>query len=44
VIDYIEQNGYVENLAELTKPTFDKKRKFAHIINAVKENAMKVIS
>ena len=56
VIDYIEQNGYVENVAELTKPPFDKpqsfiklfdpvkQKKFVHIINEVKENATKVIS
>jgi type I restriction enzyme, R subunit len=56
VIDYIEQNGYVENVAELTKPPFDKpqsfvrlfdadkQKKFVGIINAVKENATKVIS
>ena len=56
VIDYIEQNGYVENVAELTKPPFDKpqsfiklfdadkQKKFVHIINEVKENATKIIS
>jgi len=56
VIDYIEQNGYVENLAELTKPPFDKpqsfiklfdtdkQKKFVQIINEVKDNATKVIS
>jgi len=56
VIDYIEQNGYVENVAELTKPPFDKpqsfiklfdtdkQKKFVHIINEVKNNATKVIS
>ena len=56
VIDYIEQNGYVENVAELTKPPFDrpqsftilfdadKQRKFVRIIDELKENATKVIS
>ncbi|AOY77399.1 DEAD/DEAH box helicase family protein [Clostridium formicaceticum] len=56
VIDYIEQNGYVENIAELTKPPFDKpqsfiklfdpeiQKKFVHIINEVKDNATKIIS
>ncbi len=56
VIDYIEQNGYVENIAELTKPPFDKpqsfiklfdtdkQKKFVNIINEVKDNAIKVIS
>ena len=24
VIDYIEQNGFVDNVAELTRPPFDK--------------------
>jgi type I restriction enzyme R subunit len=55
VIDYIEQNGYVEDVAELTKPPFDKpqsfiklfdadkQKKFVHIINEVKENATKVV-
>ena len=56
VIDYIEQNGYVENVAELTKPPFDKpqsfiklfdadkQKKFVHIINEVKDNATRIIS
>lgn len=56
VIDYIEQNGYVENVVELTKPPFDKpksfiklfdvgkQRKIVHIINQVKDNATKTIS
>lgn len=56
VIDYIEQNGYVENIAELTKPPFDKPQSFiklfdtdkqkifVSIINEVKENATRVIS
>lgn len=56
VIDYIEQNGYVENIAELTRPPFDKpqsfvrlfdadkQKKFVQIINEVKENATRVIS
>jgi len=56
VIDYIEQNGYLENAAELTKPPFDKpqsfiklfdvskQKKLVHIINQVKDNATKTIS
>ncbi|MGF7060029.1 DEAD/DEAH box helicase family protein [Brassicibacter mesophilus] len=56
VIDYIEQNGYVENVGELTRPPFDKpqsfiklfdpekQKKFVNIINKVKENATKIIS
>jgi type I restriction enzyme R subunit len=55
VVDYIEQNGYVENVAELIKPPFDKplsfiklfdaekQKKFVGVINAVKENAVRVI-
>jgi type I restriction enzyme R subunit len=55
VIDYIEQNGYVEDVKELTKPPFDKpqsfvrlfdadkQKKFVHIINEVKENATRVV-
>lgn len=54
VIDYIEQNGYVENVMDLTKPPFDKpqtfiklfdvdkQKKFVSIINEVKDNAVKV--
>lgn len=56
VIDYIEANGYVENVSELIKPPFDKpqsfiklfdsdkQKRFVSIINEVKENATKVIS
>jgi type I restriction enzyme R subunit len=56
VIDYIEQNGYVESVAELTKPPFDKpqsfiklfdadkQKKFVQIINEVRDNATKIIS
>lgn len=56
VIDYIEQNGYVESISELTKPPFDKpqsfiklfdeerRKEFVGIINEVKDNATKIIS
>jgi type I restriction enzyme, R subunit len=56
VIDYIEQNGYLENLTEHTKPPFDKpqsfiklfdpdkQKKFVQVINEAKENAVRVIS
>jgi type I restriction enzyme, R subunit len=56
IIDYIEQNGYLENVAELTKPPFDKpqsfirlfdpakQKKLVHIINQVKDNATQTIS
>ena len=55
VIDYIEQNGYVENVAELTKPPFDKPRSFiklfdgdkqeriVRIINEIRDNAVRVV-
>jgi len=55
VIDYIEQNGYVENVAELTRPPFDKPRSFiklfdgdkqeriVRIINEIKDNAVRVV-
>jgi type I restriction enzyme, R subunit len=56
VIDYIEQNGYLKNALELTKPTFDKpqsfiklfdagkQKKLVHIVNQFKENVTKTIS
>lgn len=56
VIDYIEQNGYLENVSELTKPPFDKpqsfirlfdpakQKKLVNIINQVKDNATQTIS
>ena len=56
VIDYIEQNGYVESISELTRPPFDKpqsfmklfdeekRKEFVNIINEVKDNATKIIS
>lgn len=56
VIDYVVQNGYMESVAELTKPPFDKPQGFVRlfdhklqkelvrIINELKENAVKVIS
>jgi len=55
VINYIEQNGYVENVAELTRPPFDKPRSFiklfdgdkqeriVRIINEIKDNAVRVV-
>ncbi|WP_010245218.1 type I restriction-modification enzyme R subunit C-terminal domain-containing protein [Acetivibrio cellulolyticus] len=56
VIDYIEQNGYVESIAELTRPPFDKpqsfiklfdedkRKEFVNIVNEVKDNATRIIS
>lgn len=55
IIDYITQNGYVENVMDLAKKPFDKPYKFiklfdaekqkeiAQIVNSVKENATKII-
>jgi len=56
VIDYVEQNGYVESASELIRPPFDKpqsfiklfdsdkQKKFVSIINELKDNATKIIS
>lgn len=55
IIDYITQNGYVENVMDLAKTPFDKPYKFvklfdaekqreiANIVNGVKENATKIV-
>jgi type I restriction enzyme R subunit len=55
IIDYITQNGYVENVMDLEKTPFDKPYKFvklfdaekqreiANIVNGVKENATKIV-
>lgn len=51
IIDYVVQNGYMENVAELMKPPFDKPVNFmslfdnkkqtriVKLINEIKENA-----
>jgi type I restriction enzyme R subunit len=56
VIDYIVQNGYIENVSVLTKPPFDKPQNFiklfdqskqkriVELITKIKENAVKIIS
>ena len=56
VIDYVVQNGYVENMSELMKPPFDKpvmfiklfdssrQKKIVELINSFKENAEKVLA
>jgi type I restriction enzyme R subunit len=56
VIDYIVQNGYIENPIELTKPPFDKpqslmklfdgtkQKQIVELVNKIKENAVKIIS
>ena len=56
IINHIEQNGYMDNVADLQKPPFDKpvafikmfdaKTRMALIqkINEIKENAVKIVS
>ncbi|MFC5404653.1 DEAD/DEAH box helicase family protein [Cohnella soli] len=55
VIDYIVQNGYIDNVSELTRPPFDKPQSFIKLfdgskqkqivaaVNQIKENAVKVL-
>jgi len=55
VIDYVEKNGYIENISELMKPPFDKPQSFIKLfdsskqkkiietITKIKENAIKVV-
>ena len=55
VVDYIVQNGYIDNVAELTKPPFDKpqsfiklfdgtkQRKLVEMVTKIKENAVKIL-
>ncbi|MBP2629729.1 MAG: type restriction-modification system subunit (endonuclease) [Firmicutes bacterium] len=55
IVDYIVQNGYVENISELMKPPFDKPQSFiklfdktkqqriVELVSKIKDNAVKVI-
>lgn len=55
VIDYIEQNGYMENISDLAKPPFDKPQSFIKLfdlekqkrlvdtVKSFKENAIKIV-
>ncbi|MFP3156014.1 hypothetical protein LQZ18_16640 [Lachnospiraceae bacterium ZAX-1] len=55
IIDYVVQNGYMETVAELTKPPFDKpipfiklfepdkQKEVARIVNGIRENAEKIV-
>lgn len=55
VIDYIAQNGYIENVSELMKPPFDKPQSFIKLfdepkqkriveaVTKIKENAVKTV-
>lgn len=54
IINHIERNGYMENVAELTKPPFDKPVSFIKLfdaktrmalmetINQIRENAVQI--
>lgn len=54
IIDYVEQNGYIENVIELMKPPFDKPMSFVKLfdskkqaeiiklVNEIKDNAVEV--
>ena len=56
IINHIELNGYMENVAELTKPPFDKPTSFVKLfdaktrtalmetINQVRENAVQIVA
>jgi type I restriction enzyme R subunit len=55
VMDYIVQNGYIENISELTKPPFDKplsfiklfdgskQKQIVELVTQIKENAIKIV-
>ncbi len=55
VIEYVSQNGYLENIGELMKPPFDKpvvfiklfdndkQRKIVELVSSIKDNAQNVI-
>lgn len=55
IVDYIVQNGYFENMAELMKPPFDKpdsfiklfdktkQQRIMELVTEVKENAVRVV-
>ena len=56
VIQYLEQNGYMENVTELSKPPFDKPFGFIQLfdvktrtalmetINRVRDNAVEIVA
>ena len=55
IIDYVVQNGYIENVSDLMKPPFDKPQSFVklfdgakqkrlvELVNQIKENALKIV-
>ncbi|MFS0726352.1 DEAD/DEAH box helicase family protein [Paenibacillus sp. 1P07SE] len=40
VIDYIVQNGYIDNVSELTKPPFDKPQSFIKLFDGTKQRKL----
>ena len=40
MIDYIVQNGYVDNVTELTKPPFDKPQSFVKLFDGTKQKRL----
>jgi type I restriction enzyme R subunit len=40
VIDYIVQNGYIDNVSELTKPPFDKPQSFVKLFDGTKQRRL----
>lgn len=56
VIDYVVENGYIENVSELMKPPFDKptmfiklfdtthQKQMVALINSIRENAEKIVA
>ena len=42
IVDYVEQNGYMEKIMELMKLAVDKPMSFVKLVNEIKENAVKV--
>ena len=54
IVDYVEQNGYIENVTELMKPPFDKPMNFTKLfdskrqeeivklVNEIRKNAVEV--
>ncbi|MEK4472287.1 type I restriction-modification enzyme R subunit C-terminal domain-containing protein [Paenibacillus sp. FSL R7-0048] len=40
VIDYIVQNGYIDNVSELIKPPFDKSQSFIKLFDGTKQKRL----
>lgn len=41
LIDYIVQNGYIENVSELMKPPFDKPQRFINLFDGSKQRQIR---